>query len=150
MYFNVNFNLFFKWIKVHLLVTELYIYRNARCNDKNSWSISKTRTFRYHQIIRNVVRSSVHWPDCQFEVRPQWKQSYRHCTEAQYILTYVFVDFSKIFLENSSLIKTLTTKTGTLRKYLSIFVKISLWILLIIRNFSDKFVEKSKHTFYLQ
>ena len=36
MYFNVNFNVFFKLIKVHLLVNELYIYQNARCNDKNS------------------------------------------------------------------------------------------------------------------
>ena len=34
MYFNVNFNVFFKLIKVHLLVSELYIYQNARCNDK--------------------------------------------------------------------------------------------------------------------
>ena len=36
VYFNVNFNVFFKLIKVHLLVSELYIYQNARCNDKNS------------------------------------------------------------------------------------------------------------------
>ena len=34
MYFNVNFNMFFKLIKVHLLVSELYVYQNARCNDK--------------------------------------------------------------------------------------------------------------------
>ena len=33
MYFNVNFNVFFILIKVHLLVSELYIYQNARCND---------------------------------------------------------------------------------------------------------------------
>ena len=26
VYFNVNFNAFFKWIKVHLLVSELHIY----------------------------------------------------------------------------------------------------------------------------
>jgi len=35
MYFSVNFNVFFKLIKVHLLVSELYIYQNARCDDKN-------------------------------------------------------------------------------------------------------------------
>ena len=35
MYFNVNFNVFFKLIKVHLLVSELYIYQNVGCNDKN-------------------------------------------------------------------------------------------------------------------
>ena len=34
MYFNVNFNVFFKLIKVHLLVSELYIYQNAWCNNK--------------------------------------------------------------------------------------------------------------------
>ena len=34
MYFNVNFNVYFKLIKLHLLVSELYIYQNARCNDK--------------------------------------------------------------------------------------------------------------------
>jgi len=34
VYFNVNFNVLFKLIKVHLLVSELYIHQNARCNDK--------------------------------------------------------------------------------------------------------------------
>jgi len=34
MYFNVNFNAFFKLIKVHSLVSELYIYQNAPCNNK--------------------------------------------------------------------------------------------------------------------
>ena len=34
VYFNVNFNVFFKIKKVHLLVSELYMYQNARCNDK--------------------------------------------------------------------------------------------------------------------
>ena len=34
MYFNVNFNVFFKLIKVHLLVSELYMYQNPRRNDK--------------------------------------------------------------------------------------------------------------------
>ena len=34
MYFNINFNVFFKLIKVHLLVSEIYIHQNARCNDK--------------------------------------------------------------------------------------------------------------------
>ena len=36
MYFNVNFNVFFKIKKVHLLVSELYIYQNARCNNKKN------------------------------------------------------------------------------------------------------------------
>jgi len=33
VYFNINFNVFFKLINVHLLVSELYMYQNARCND---------------------------------------------------------------------------------------------------------------------
>jgi len=36
VYFNVNFNVFFILIKVHLLVSELYIYQNARCNNKKN------------------------------------------------------------------------------------------------------------------
>ena len=35
MYFNVNFNVFFKLINVHLLMSELYKHQNARCNNKN-------------------------------------------------------------------------------------------------------------------
>ena len=34
MYFNVNFNVFFKIKIVHLLVGELYIYQKGRCNNK--------------------------------------------------------------------------------------------------------------------
>jgi len=37
VYFIVNFNVFFKLIKVHLLVSELYVYQNARCNNKNTY-----------------------------------------------------------------------------------------------------------------
>jgi len=36
VYFDVNFNVFFKLIKVHLLVSELYIHQNTRCNDKKN------------------------------------------------------------------------------------------------------------------
>jgi len=35
VYFNVNFNVFFK-IKVHMLASEPYIYQNARYNNKNN------------------------------------------------------------------------------------------------------------------
>ena len=35
MHFNVNFNVFFKLIKMHLLARKLYIYQNARCNNNN-------------------------------------------------------------------------------------------------------------------
>ena len=34
MYFNVNFNVFFKLMNVNLLVSELDIYQKARCSDK--------------------------------------------------------------------------------------------------------------------
>jgi len=36
VYVNVNFNCFFKLIKVHFLVSELYINQNTRRNDKNN------------------------------------------------------------------------------------------------------------------
>ena len=40
MYFYVNVNVLFKLIKVHFLVSELYIYHNARCNDKKIGTIN--------------------------------------------------------------------------------------------------------------
>jgi len=39
MYFDVNFNVFLKLIKVHLLVSELNVYKNARYNNKKTLSI---------------------------------------------------------------------------------------------------------------
>ena len=35
VYFNVNFYVFFKINKSAFVGDELYIYQNARCNDKN-------------------------------------------------------------------------------------------------------------------
>ena len=55
MYFNVNFNVLFKLIKVHLLVSELYIYQNARCNDKKSMFIVFILEF---QTLRNVGKNN--------------------------------------------------------------------------------------------
>jgi len=37
VYFNVNFNVFFKLIKAHFLVSELYIYQNEWRNDKKDY-----------------------------------------------------------------------------------------------------------------
>ena len=34
VYFNINFNVFFLNKEVHLLVSEPYIYQNARYNNK--------------------------------------------------------------------------------------------------------------------
>jgi len=36
--------MFFKLIKVRLLVSEPYIYQNARCNDKKKFAFSFTHT----------------------------------------------------------------------------------------------------------
>ena len=36
MYFNVHFNVSVKLIKMHFVVSELYIYQNARCNNKKN------------------------------------------------------------------------------------------------------------------
>ena len=47
MYFNVNFNVFFKLIKVHLLVSELYMYQNARCNDTEEVSVYNYILYHY-------------------------------------------------------------------------------------------------------
>jgi len=55
VYFNVNFNVFFKLIKVHLLVSELYIYQNARCKYKK-----KTKFLMFVKIRRR--------PSCEREI----------------------------------------------------------------------------------
>ena len=34
VYFNVNFNMFFKLIKVHLLARKIYMHQNACCNNE--------------------------------------------------------------------------------------------------------------------
>ena len=51
MYFNVNINLFFKLLKVHLLVSELYIYQNARCNDKKK----RVAILIFYKILWSMV-----------------------------------------------------------------------------------------------
>ena len=57
MYFNVNFNvLFFLNKKVQLLVSELYIYLNARCNNnkkKNTGNQSTSNTAVHLRIIES-------------------------------------------------------------------------------------------------
>ena len=70
VYFNVNFNVFFKLIKVHFLVTKLYIYQNARFNNRKnskialsflfkqtSFAIYSIRTFSNVESLRAIV-----WP----------------------------------------------------------------------------------------
>ena len=59
--------MFFKLIKVHLLVSELYIHQNARCKDKKkigklcaSWHLCAcgriTRTFATGNLVTSVYR----------------------------------------------------------------------------------------------
>ena len=55
MYFNINFNVFFKLIKVHLLVSKLYIYQNARCNNKK-----KVDKRVWTQSVETVLRTKFH------------------------------------------------------------------------------------------
>ena len=61
MYFNVNFNVFFKLIKMHLLVSELYIYQNARCNDKINYIllVPLIGNLRILAAVNNNVRVSI-------------------------------------------------------------------------------------------
>jgi len=65
VYFNVNFNVFFKLIKVHLLVSELYIYQNARCNNKkkywlyNSGSQTSSKSVYSRAIIIHLPKLSL-------------------------------------------------------------------------------------------
>jgi hypothetical protein len=56
---------------------------------------------------------------------------------------FIFQYFSKIYLENSSLIKIRQESRGTLHEDLGPFMVISFWILLKMRNVSDKFVGKT-------
>ena len=51
MYFHVEFIMFFKLIKVHLLVSELYIYQNVRCNDNKM----AEDTSLYPKIIISII-----------------------------------------------------------------------------------------------
>jgi hypothetical protein len=51
VYFNVNCNVFFKLIKVHLLVSELYIYQNARCNDKKKIAVLITVFVNFAKLM---------------------------------------------------------------------------------------------------
>ena len=54
MYFNVNFNVFFKLIKVHFLVSELYIYQNARCNHKKIFLVTYLYEVQFLPTVSNV------------------------------------------------------------------------------------------------
>ena len=64
MYFNVNFNVFFKLIKGHLLVSELYIYQNARCNDKKkNPSTCSLKLFNTLQSQFTVHMADICWQE---------------------------------------------------------------------------------------
>ena len=67
MYFDVNFNVFFKLIKVHLLVNEIYIYQNARCNDKNCTNVhfSPVSLLHFNGLYPHIS-SSAKYSNIQF------------------------------------------------------------------------------------
>ena len=73
MYFNVNFNVFFKLIKVYLLVIELYIYQNARCNDKKKFmqfildKSDNTDSVQYYDISSYPRVATTIWVWIQFD-----------------------------------------------------------------------------------
>ena len=62
-YFNENFNVFFKLIKVHLLVSELYIYQKVRCNDKNCGKQYNNPCFYKNQIHweKSIFLRGIKW-----------------------------------------------------------------------------------------
>ena len=57
--FNVNFNVFFKLIKVHLLVSERYMCQNARCNNKDCHCMfTQGVTYLHNQIVTDRLLDS--------------------------------------------------------------------------------------------
>jgi len=58
VYFNVNFNVFFKLTEVHLLVSELYIYQNARCNDTKILKNQDRLTIYPSAIISSAIKGN--------------------------------------------------------------------------------------------
>jgi len=60
VYFNVNFNMFFKLIKVHLLVSELYMYQNARWNDIKKNNIHCLVLMWTHTVVFTVKAKIMH------------------------------------------------------------------------------------------
>ena len=51
--------MFFKLIKAHLLVSEIYIYQNGRCNDKNKQIMNEEReryVFQHGTDGRNIYQ----------------------------------------------------------------------------------------------
>ena len=63
MYFHVNFNVFLKLIKVHLLVSELYIYQNTRCNKK------KPQFLAFPKRNQVTVPATISWDRFSFFVK---------------------------------------------------------------------------------
>jgi hypothetical protein len=61
----------------------------------------------------------------------------------------IFEDFSKIFRENLKSYYSLTRITGTLHEDLRTFMTISLWILLRMRNVSDKICGENQNTQFM-
>ena len=88
VYFNVNFNVFFKLIKVHLLVSELYIYHNARCNDKEiNTGCLCLNTLAYvskglNMLYKEVGKACLLANTLRHTTTPVWNSFYRETLKA--------------------------------------------------------------------
>ena len=72
MYFNVNFNVFLNK-KVHLLVSELYIYQNARCNNKK-------KLLCYSAYVESVLNKNNNvWNNISIQQKASPVADYKRC-----------------------------------------------------------------------
>ena len=57
MYCNVNFNVFFKLIKVHLLVSELYIYQmnGATIKKDHTYILKELRPLPERSMLKSLL-----------------------------------------------------------------------------------------------
>jgi len=67
--FKVNFYVFFKLIKVHFLVSELYIRQNALCNDKNRLNMY---SINLHWSRRSTATAYINKNCVKFTISPTW------------------------------------------------------------------------------
>ena len=80
MYFDVNFNVFLKLIKVHLLVSELNVYKNARYNNKKTLSIKFYSENVHNWWCSSVVTwKSAQWNSCSNRGRKWVSIMYIYC-----------------------------------------------------------------------
>ena len=101
VHFNSNFNVFFfKLINVQLLVSEIYVYQNARCNDKKKTlvvfvlRVTEERTriwticFVFHNKALQARNSKIR--RCVYQVSRKYLYlNYHHSILTHYLLLIV-------------------------------------------------------------